>query len=153
MSVVLDIIAVLIVALYTFLGYKKGLIATAISFASSFLCIPLAAFISRKIANGFVYLLISFVVLLVVFKLLFSILGYSLKFIKKIPIIKSVNAVGGSVFGLLNGVIIALILSYVVLGVSQFASSSSAANSLFDNSYVCRYLVFYVGKLFRFLNF
>ena len=149
MSIVFDAVLLLIIAFLTFLGYKKGLIGTAIAFVSSFLCIPLAGVASVAISDSFGSLLISFVVLLIIFKIAFSVLGYSLKFVKKIPIIKSVNAVGGLVFGLLNGVFIALILSYVVLGISQFASSSSAANSLFDNSYVCRYLIIFFSKLFN----
>ncbi len=153
MSVIIDIIAVFVIALFTFFGFKKGLISTAIAFVSSFLCIPLAAIFSVTITSGFGSLLISFVVLLIFFKITFSILGYSLNFIKKIPIIKSVNAIGGSVFGFLNGVFITLILIYVVLCVSQLAYYSSVTDSLFDNSYVCRYLIIYVGKFFRLLNF
>ena len=153
MSIVFDAILVLIIAFLTFLGYKKGLIGTAIAFVSSFLCIPLAGIASVAISDSIGSLLISFVVLLIIFKIAFSVLGYSLKFVKKIPIIKSVNAIGGSIFGILNGVFIALILIYIALCISSFAISSSVVDSLFDNSYICRYLVVYVGKFFTLLNF
>ena len=42
MSIVLDLIVILIIALFTFIGYKQGLIKTAIKITSFFIAMIIA---------------------------------------------------------------------------------------------------------------
>lgn len=153
MSAIVDVVALSVIVIFTFSGYKKGLVGTAIAFASSFLSIPLAGIVSAAVTETVSSLFISFVVLLILFKIAFTVLGYSLKFVKKIPIIKSVNAVGGLFFGFLNGIFLTVILYYCSLGILQLINISSINKSMFEDSYFSRYLLTIISEFFQFINF
>ena len=50
MSVVLDLIVILIIALFTFIGYKQGLIKTAIKITSFFIAIIIALVLYKPVS-------------------------------------------------------------------------------------------------------
>ncbi len=147
MVALVDIFTLLFVFLFIFLGYKRGLVGSILSFASSFLCIPLAGVISLAFSKSGIYTgIVMFIVMFFVLKITFSVLGFSLSFIKKIPIIKTVNALGGSIFGLLNGLILTTFLCYSLL-IFLDLTDKSLSDTIFDGSYICRYLVILFGKI------
>ena len=50
MSIVLDLIVILIIALFTFIGYKQGLIKTAIKITSFFIAIIIALILYKPVS-------------------------------------------------------------------------------------------------------
>lgn len=192
---ILDLILILIVALFTFIGYKQGLIKSAIKIASFFIAIIVAlvlykpvstlvinnttiddkiqniiiekitpegmkpedeASVSTKIPNAFIKeannsikdiaetittkiieactVLILYIIARILLKFI-SILG---DLIAKIPILKQFNKLGGTLFGILKG----LLIVYSILAVLYLISPMLKENTTkkIDESAITKFM-------------
>lgn len=195
MFILVDLIVVGIIALFTFLGYKQGLVKAAIKILSFFIAIIVALVLYRpisnviinntqidenitntimekitpegieasdkvemtdnlaiklvgeatstieEIANAFAIKLIEVCVLL----LLYIIIKIALRFIlaltdiiTKLPLINQINKLGGTIYGVIKGVI----MVYVILGVIYLVApiiNKNVSNAI-DKSFITKNL-------------
>lgn len=120
----INILVLLFLALFFFLGYKRGLVRSVISMLFSILSFYIAWMVAsvlckffpiwpvniyaiqgtpfedaaKQIMNQFSW----FIVLVILLRLLFLFISYLLKSIKKIPVIKNFDELGGGIFGLIE---------------------------------------------------
>ena len=129
MSIVLDLIVILIIALFTFIGYKQGLIKTAIKITSFFIAIIIALVLYKPVSA----LIIKNTTIddKIESTIIEKITPEGMKpedeaseatkipqgFIK-LPILKQFNKLGGTIFGALKG----LLIVYVILAVVYLIS-------------------------------
>lgn len=192
---VLDLILILIIALFTFIGYKQGLIKSAIKIASFFIAIIVAlvlykpvstlvinnttiddkientiiekitpegmkpedeANISTKIPNAFIKeannsikdiaeTITTKIIEVCTVLILYIIARIALKFIAilgdliaKIPILKQFNKLGGTLFGILKG----LLIVYSILAVLYLISPILKENTTkkIDESIITKFM-------------
>lgn len=195
MFILVDLIVVGIIALFTFLGYKQGLVKAAIKILSFFIAIIVALVLYRpisnaiinntqidenitntimekitpegisskdevemtdnlaiklvgeatstieEISNAFAIKLIEVCVLL----LLYIVIKIALRFIlaltdiiTKLPLIKQINKLGGTIYGVVKGVI----MVYVILGVIYLVApiiNKNVSNAI-DKSFITKNL-------------
>lgn len=195
MFILVDLIVVGIIALFTFLGYKQGLVKAAIKILSFFIAIIVALVLYKpisnvivnntqidenitntimekitpegitstdevemtdnlaiklvgeatstieEISNAFAIKLIEVCVLL----LLYIVIKIALRFIlaltdiiTKLPLIKQINKLGGTIYGVIKGVIIV----YVILGVIYLVApiiNKNVSNAI-DKSFITKNL-------------
>lgn len=195
MFILVDLIVVGIIALFTFLGYKQGLVKAAIKILSFFIAIIVALVLYRpisnaiinntqidenitntimekitpegisskdevemtdnlaiklvgeatstieEISNAFAIKLIEVCVLL----LLYIVIKIALRFIlaltdiiTKLPLIKQINKLGGTIYGVVKGVI----MVYVILGVIYLVApiiNKNVSNAI-DKSFITKKL-------------
>lgn len=195
MFILVDLIVVGIIALFTFLGYKQGLVKAAIKILSFFIAIIVALVLYRpisnaiinntqidenitntimekitpegisskdevemtdnlaiklvgeatstieEISNAFAIKLIEVCVLL----LLYIVIKIALRFIlaltdiiTKLPLIKQINKLGGTIYGVVKGVI----MVYVILGVIYLVEpiiNKNVSNAI-DKSFITKKL-------------
>lgn len=195
MFILVDLIVVGIIALFTFLGYKQGLVKAAIKILSFFIAIIVALVLYKpisnvivnntqidenitntimekitpegisskdevemtdnlaiklvgeatstieEISNAFAIKLIEVCVLL----LLYIVIKIALRFIlaltdiiTKLPLIKQVNKLGGTIYGVVKGIIIV----YVILGVIYLVApiiNKNVSNAI-DKSFITKNL-------------
>lgn len=171
---ILDLIVILVIALFTFIGYKQGLIKVAIKIASFFIAIIIALVLFKpvstlvinnttiddKIENAIIEKitpegmkpedkveaqnlpsgiikntndsiksiaetlttklieLCTILILYIVARIVLKFIAALATLIEKIPILKQFNKLGGTVYGLVKGVLIV----YVVLAIIYLAS-------------------------------
>ena len=195
MFILVDLIVVGIIALFTFLGYKQGLVKAAIKILSFFIAIIVALVLYKpisnvivnntqidenitntimekitpegiastdevemtdnlaiklvgeatstieEISNAFAIKLIEVCVLL----LLYIVIKIALRFIlaltdiiTKLPLIKQINKLGGTIYGVVKGVI----MVYVILGVIYLVAPIMNKNvsSAINNSFITKNL-------------
>lgn len=195
MFILVDLIVVGIIALFTFLGYKQGLVKAAIKILSFFIAIIVALVLYKpisnvivnntqidenitntimekitpegitstdevemtdnlaiklvgeatstieEISNAFAIKLIEVCVLL----LLYIVIKIALRFIlaltdiiTKLPLIKQINKLGGTIYGVIKGVI----MVYVILGVIYLVApiiNKNVSNAI-DKSFITKNL-------------
>lgn len=195
MFILVDLIVVGIIALFTFLGYKQGLVKAAIKILSFFIAIIVALLVYKpisnvivkntqidenitntimekitpegisskdevemtdnlaiklvgeatstieEISNAFAIKLIEVCVLL----LLYIVIKIALRFIlaltdiiTKLPLIKQINKLGGTIYGVVKGVI----MVYVILGVIYLIApimNKNVSNAI-DKSFITKNL-------------
>lgn len=195
MFILVDLIVVGIIALFTFLGYKQGLVKAAIKILSFFIAIIVALLLYKpisnvivnntqidenitntimekitpegiastdqvemtdnlaiklvgeatstieEISNAFAIKLIEVCVLLI----LYIVIKIALRFIlaltdiiTKLPLIKQINKLGGTIYGVVKGVI----MVYVILGVIYLIAPIMNKNvsSAINNSFITKNL-------------
>lgn len=171
---ILDLIVVLVIALFTFIGYKQGLIKVAIKIASFFIAIIIALVLFKpvstlvinnttiddKIENAIIEKITpegmkpedkveaqnlpsgiikntndsiksiaetlttklieicTILILYIVARIVLKFIAALATLIEKIPILKQFNKLGGTVYGLVKGVLIV----YVILAIIYLAS-------------------------------
>ena len=171
---ILDLIVILVIALFTFIGYKQGLIKVAIKIASFFIAIIIALVLFKpvstlvinnttiddKIENAIVEKITpegmkpedkveaqnlpsgiikntndsiksiaetltkklieicTILILYIVARIVLKFIAALATLIEKIPILKQFNKLGGTVYGLVKGVLIV----YVILAIIYLAS-------------------------------
>lgn len=171
---ILDLIVILVIALFTFIGYKQGLIKVAIKIASFFIAIIIALVLFKpvstlvinnttiddKIENAIIEKITpegmkpedkvetqnlpsgiikntndsikniaetlttklieicTILILYIVARIVLKFIAALATLIEKIPILKQFNKLGGTVYGLVKGVLIV----YVVLAIIYLAS-------------------------------
>lgn len=171
---ILDLIVILVIALFTFIGYKQGLIKVAIKIASFFIAIIIALVLFKpvstlvinnttiddKIENAIIEKitpegmkpedkvetqnlpsgiikntndsikniaetlttklieLCTILILYIVARIVLKFIAALATLIEKIPILKQFNKLGGTVYGLVKGVLIV----YVILAIIYLAS-------------------------------
>lgn len=171
---ILDLIVILVIALFTFIGYKQGLIKVAIKIASFFIAIIIALVLFKpvstlvinnttiddKIENAIIEKITpegmkpedkveaqnlpsgiikntndsiksiaetlttklieicTILILYIVARIVLKFIAALTTLIEKIPILKQFNKLGGTVYGLVKGVLIV----YVVLAIIYLAS-------------------------------
>ena len=138
---ILDLIVILVIALFTFIGYKQGLIKVAIKIASFFIAIIIALVLFKpvstlvinnttiddtndsikNIAETLTTKLIeicTILILYIVARIVLKFIAALATLIEKIPILKQFNKLGGTVYGLVKGVLIV----YVILAIIYLAS-------------------------------
>lgn len=137
-----DLFLIVVLILFSLWGYKRGFIRTIVGFMSTlislivttFLYSPIASFIYNigigdliktalidAMENGaeptstsmIIVNIISFLLIIIVIKILLSVLVNSLNLIAKLPIIKQANALLGLCTGFLSG----LLISYIAIGI------------------------------------
>ncbi len=130
--ILVDIFVILLFALCLFIGYKKGflyqladLLSFVIAFIAAWFLGPiLAEHVKIYVANETLMdaiiqplfnNLIWFIIVLVIVKIIFALILPLFKTIKAIPIIGSVNAVGGLITGAINGFIWVTIFGLLLL--------------------------------------
>ena len=171
---ILDLIVILVIALFTFIGYKQGLIKVAIKIASFFIAIIIALVLFKpvstlvinnttiddKIENAIIekitpegmkpedkvetqnlpsgiikntndsikniaetlttklIVICTILILYIVARIVLKFISALATLIEKIPILKQFNKLGGTVYGLVKGVLIV----YVILAIIYLAS-------------------------------
>ena len=171
---ILDLIVILVIALFTFIGYKQGLIKVAIKIASFFIAIIIALVLFKpfstlvinnttiddKIENAIIEKITpegmkpedkvetqnlpsgiikntndsikniaetlttklieicTILILYIVARIVLKFIAALATLIEKIPILKQFNKIGGTVYGLVKGVLIV----YVILAIIYLAS-------------------------------
>ena len=147
MAIFIDTIALFLIGALMFIGYKRGLVRSIVDLVTSLLCIPISVIIAKAAASDNPFSpIVWFVAMFFVLKITFSLIGLSLGIVKKLPIIKTVNAIGGSLFGLMNGIVLTTFVCYGMLIISSL-SNNKLSNSIFDDSYVCRFLIILISKI------
>lgn len=145
---IIDIVALAVIALFAFWGYKKGFVGSLLGLASSVICIPLSLYLANAIGtDNPLSVCFWFVALFLLFKFSFSVLGFFLKIIEKIPIIKTLNATGGAIIGFINGIVLAGFACFGFM-LLLFFKDNTLYDSVTDNSYICNFLISIISKLF-----
>lgn len=180
MSIIIDLAVILIIALFTFIGYKQGLVKALIKIASFFIAIiiamilykPISNFVinnstiddnikntivskinpvnspdkiniedgvmekivgstsstAEEIANAMTIKLIQFSVLVLLFiliKIALMIIIAITDLITKLPGLKQINKLGGTIYGLIKGVVIVYIILAIMYLVSPLIKNNT----------------------------
>ena len=132
MFIIVDILIVAIVALCLYIGFKKGFIyqlADLLSFVIAFIVAwflgPLLAehikfynledSLLEAMAQPLINNLIWFVIIVIIVKIIFAFILPLFKAIRIVPVLGSINAIGGLVTGLINGFIWVSILGVLFM--------------------------------------
>lgn len=136
----IDIIILIILALFIFGGLKKGLVRSIGEILGVFVAIYLAIHfysdVSSWLENTFSFFhgtladIVSLIGLFIVINIIFSILVYFVDKIFSLPILNFFNHLFGAVFGLIGGIILIVIVLFIFarfqIGASAFENSRSA---------------------------
>ena len=140
-SILYDLAAVLILALFSWFGHKRGFIKTltntlslVLSFFITSFFVDLIGSVAPKDTTFIIALIISYVLI----SLLLSILMKAINLVAKLPIISSLNKLLGFVCGLLFGLLIIMAVGYylVVSGTipAQDVADTFVFNFIWENS-------------------
>ena len=91
---------------------------------------------ARKIAEGSVYVITALVLFLAV-KIVLSIIISLMDFVANLPILKQFNEVGGTLYGVLRGIIIAFIC-ILLIGVVTKVNPDNGLNSTIENTFITK---------------
>jgi membrane protein required for colicin V production len=129
----LDIVMIVILFIPTFMGLRKGLIKTALSFAGLIIGIVLAGRFHGSLAGIFAFTnnesvanILAFVLILTIVFLIAMLLANLMKFIAKSLLIGWVDHLGGAIFGLLSGF---LLLGAILAVIVKFVGSDAISQS------------------------
>jgi membrane protein required for colicin V production len=132
-----------IILLFSITGYMRGFVATVVSWVGTILAIfislhffkPLGDWLSNIFgwSGGAVHFLVfalAFILLFIGVELLFKLINRALRIITELPVISFANRILGLLFGVIQGVLVAVILLFVI---SKFPVSAYLTSSV-DNS-------------------
>jgi membrane protein required for colicin V production len=129
----LDIVLIVLLFIPTFMGLRKGLIKTALSFAGLIIGIVLAGrfYDSLSVIFGFtnnetLANVLAFVLILTVVYIIALLLAKLLRSIAQSLLIGWVDNLGGAIFGLLSGF---LLLGAILAVITKFTGSDVIAQS------------------------
>lgn len=138
----LDIVILVILAITTFTGLRRGLIKSVLSLAGLIIGIILAGRLYTYVAGLLTFIqqegiaeVVAFVLILVVVMIIAAVLASLLKWFASIVMLGWANYLGGAVFGLILGAISAgalLTLWVNFLGAPDVVAESSMAGILLD---------------------
>jgi membrane protein required for colicin V production len=129
----LDIVLIVLLFIPTFMGLRKGLIKTALSFAGLIIGIVLAGrfYDSLSVIFGFtnnetLANVLAFILILAVVYIVALLLAKLLRTIAKSLLVSWVDNLGGAIFGLLSGF---LLLGAILAVIVKYAGSDVIAQS------------------------
>ena len=129
----LDIVLIVLLFIPTFMGLRKGLIKTALSFVGLIIGIVLAGRFHDSLSGIFGFTdnetlanILAFVLILAVVYTIALLLAKLLKFIAKSLLIGWVDHLGGAIFGLFSGF---LLLGAILAVIVKFTGSASISES------------------------
>lgn len=129
----LDIVLIVMLFIPTFMGLRKGLIKTALSFTGLIIGIVLAGRFHGSLSGIFGFTnnesvanVLAFVLILAVVYIIALLLAKLLRFIAKSLLIGWVDNLGGAIFGLLSGF---LLLGAILAVIVKFAGSEVISQS------------------------
>ena len=85
------------------------------------------------VISGRIVQILAMILLFVIFKFIFEILGKLLNDVAKLPILKEVNKIGGMIIGAIEGVLVSVILLVVVSLVPNANLQEKVSNSYIGN--------------------
>ena len=138
----LDIILIVILFIPTFIGLRKGLIKTVLSFAGLLVGVVLAGRLYEPVSRIFGFLnndnaakIIAFVLILALVMVAAFFLARLLKSVVKMVMLGWVDNVGGAIFGFLSGFVLlsAILATWVKLFGSGLVTESFIAEVMLDN--------------------
>jgi membrane protein required for colicin V production len=128
-----DIVLLVMLAIPTFIGLRKGLIKAALSFAGLLIGVVLAGHLYQPVSKVFGFIpneniayILAFILILVLVLVAAFFLARMMKSIMKIVMIGWIDNVGGAVLGFLSGF---LLLSAILATWVKFFGSSWVINS------------------------
>jgi len=151
-----DIIIIALIGFMTLNGFRRGLILSVIRLLSWIISIALVWFAYPHIARIFGgNLIVNILIILGLFilcKVLLMFVARALKVVTRLPVIKQLNALGGGIFGFLQGALIVLFVfaifnlaSLPIINLAmpeQFATirdaieSSNVGSFMYNNNFV-----------------
>jgi len=138
----LDIILIVILFIPTFIGLRKGLIKTVLSFIGLLVGVVLAGRLYEPVSRIFGFIsnenaakIIAFVLILALVMVAAFFLARLLKSVIKVVMLGWVDNVGGATFGFLSGFILlsAILATWVKLFGSGLVTESFIAEVMLDN--------------------
>ena len=138
----LDIIILVLLFIPTFIGLRKGLIKTVLSFAGLLVGVVLAGRLYEPVSKIFGFLnnedaakIIAFILILALVMVAAFFLARLLKSVVKMVMLGWVDNVGGAIFGFLSGFILlsAILATWVKLFGSGLVTESFIAEVMLDN--------------------
>ena len=157
MGILIDIILIAIIILSAFLGYKKGLVKLGAKIKDAIVqnaeniinnnekvpegianhvesnILPTEA---NNISKNIVYALTG-IVLYIAIKIILSIVISLMDVIAKLPILKQFNEIGGIIYGLIRGALIACICVLLMGAYAKINPESTISNTI-DSSYLTK---------------
>ena len=142
---IIDWLIIGVVLLFAIIGYFKGLVATVLSLVGTLLAFfisfrffkPLGDWLSSHFGwtTGpvhFIVFIISYLILFIGVQLIFKLINRALRIITELPIISLANRILGMAFGIIQGVLVAVVLLFVL---SKFPLNSYLTTAT-DNSFL-----------------
>lgn len=126
MTLIIDFLIVLILAFFFFSGLRRGLIRQVLEIAGIIAAFVGAFYLAHHVANylegslelGYrLSLVISAILLFIGILLFFHLIGLALKKMASITLLGPMDRLGGGVFGLLKGALIASLLLVIIMNI------------------------------------
>ena len=115
-----DFLIIIVLAILTFIGYKKGFFKTVVGLLSLAISLILSMFLSVPIskifvnAPGYSAQIISGIIIFIALRVAISVLIKVFGFIKKLPLIGTFDGALGAALGFAKGVLIIYLLMIIV---------------------------------------
>ncbi|MBQ8164401.1 MAG: CvpA family protein [Clostridia bacterium] len=164
-GLLIDLIVIAFIAIVSLVYMKKGLLRSLFSLVSFFISF-VASIVLQPVINGvligigiinnetdmvdlLVINIVSYVAVSVILIIILFVIGSFLDIFSKLPIVGSLNSLGGFLFGILFG---AVICSFVfsIISISGTWANTGEIVVLIDNSFISKF--FYENNLFLLLQ-